>query len=128
MISPYQGTGFGGALMLYREKSTGAWGFVDALNDELCSPSYHPVAVDGGCMIKVSCVASMRLLGSRRQAPPEYIPLIDPEPLTNLAPIDECPLQYTSAVVTSDQVLVERLSTASPLAPQPSCRNPTSSQ
>src|SRR6185436_4579792 len=64
MISPYQGSGLGGALMLYRENSTGAWRFVDALNHELCSPSYHPVAVDGGCMIKEYCVASMRSLGS----------------------------------------------------------------
>src|SRR6185295_16624981 len=70
----------------------------------------------------------MRLLGSRRQAPPEYIPLIDPEPLTNFPPMDECPLEYISAFVFSDQVLVERLSTASPLDPQLWCRKPTPSQ
>src|SRR4030095_10014554 len=118
MISPYQGTGLGGALMLYRENSTGAWGFVDALNHELCSPSYHPVALGGGCMIKAYCVASIRLFGFRRHAPPEYIPLIDPEPLTNLLPMDECPLEYILAFVISDQVLVERLNTASPPHPQ----------
>ena len=114
--------------MLYRENSTGAWGFVDELNHELCSPSCHPVAVDGGCMIKEYCVASMRLLGFRRQAPPEYIPLIDPEPLTNLPPMDECPLEYILAFVSSDQVLVERLNTESPLPPQLWCTKPTSSQ
>src|SRR6476661_847571 len=92
--------------MLYRENSTGAWGFVDALNHELCSPSYHPVAVDGGCMIKEYCVASMRLLGSRRQAPPEYIPLIDPEPLTNLPPMDECPLEYKLSLILNHDVVV----------------------
>src|SRR4026208_345865 len=111
--------------MLYRENSTGAGGFVDELNHELCSPADPPVAVDGGCMIKEYCVASMRLLGFRRQAPLEYIPLIDPEPLTNLAPIDECPLEYILAFVISDQALVERLNTESPIAPPPWGTAPT---
>src|SRR4026207_964189 len=127
MISPYQGTGLGGVLMLYREKSTGAWGFVDALNHELCSPSCHPVAADGGCMIKGERVASLRLLGFRTQAPPEYIPLIDPEPLTNLVPMDECPLEYLLAF-SSDHLLVERLNTESPPAPQLARWKPTPSQ
>ena len=115
--------------MFYRDNSTGALGFVDELNVELCSPSYHPVAADDvGCMINLNCVESMRLLGFRTQAPPEYIPLIDPEPLTNLAHMDECPLEYILALVISDQVLVERLITESPLAPQLWCTKPTSSQ
>ena len=114
--------------MLYRENSTGALGFVDELNDELCSPSYHPVAADDvGCMINLNCVESMRLLGFRTQAPPEYIPLIDPEPLTNLAPMDECPLEYL-LILSSDHLLVERLNTESPPAPQLWCTKPTSSQ
>ena len=113
-------------MQLYRENSTGAWGFVDELNHELCSASYHP-AVEGGCMIKEYCVASMRLLGFRRQAPLEYIPLIDPEPLTNLLPMDECPLEYLLGL-SSDQVLVERLNTESPPPPELWCPNPTSSQ
>ena len=115
-------------MQLYRENSTGAWVFVDELNHELCSPSYHPVALDGGCMMKEYCWASMRLLGSRRHAPPEYIPLIDPEPLTNLAPMEECPLEYILAFVNSDHLFVERFNTASPPAPQLWCTKPTSNQ
>ena len=87
-----------------------------------------PAKVKRMGMIKEYCVASIRLLGFRRQAPPEYIPLIEPEPLTSLPPMDECPLEYISAFVISDQVLVERLNTASPLAPQLWCTKPTSSQ
>ena len=105
-------------MQLYRENSTGAWGFVDELNHELCSASYHP-AVEGGCMIKEYFVASMRLFGSRRRAPRESIPLIEPEPLTYLPlPMEECPDQRVSEFVTRDQVFVARLNTESPLAPQ----------
>src|SRR5262245_7138562 len=118
MISPYQVSGPGGAVMLHRENSTGAWAFVEELNHELCSPSYHPT-VDGGCMIKEYCVAVMRLFGFRRSAPRESIPLIEPEPLTYLPlPMEGCPDQRVSAFVTSDQIFVVRLSTESPLAPQ----------
>ena len=98
--------------MLYRENSTGALGFVEALNHELCSASNHPT-VDGGCMINEYSAAFMRLLGSRTMAPRESIPFLDPVPLTCLPlPIDEWPFQYGSALVTNDQVLVFRFSTA----------------
>src|SRR5690242_8477531 len=118
MISPYQVRGPGGAVTLYREKRTGAWEFVDELNHELCSASYHP-RVDGGCMMNEYCAASMRWSGSRRRAPRESIPLIDPEPLTHFPlPMEACPDQRVSALVTKDQVFVARLNTESPLAPQ----------
>ena len=80
-------------MQLYRENSTGAWVFVDELNHELCSASYHPT-VDGGCMKNEYCAASIRLFGSRRRAPRESMPLVDPEPLTYLPlPMTECPDQ-----------------------------------
>ena len=42
IISPYQGKGLGRLVMLYRENKIGAFGFVEALNHELCSASCQP--------------------------------------------------------------------------------------